>query len=110
MHSLGLQVVDDAHASEFLIVAAVRRKSRRVFGVVQIAVVFEANDNQFYQRLADFRIRLNPVPQQALEFRDRAHPATERTQGVVVKLRFGKELSGTAKRHAYTIARDTARG
>ena len=106
VHSLRLQVVDDAHAAEFLVVAAIGRKCRRVLGVVQIALVLQANDNQFHQRLANFRIGFYAVAKQALQVRDRTHAARQRAYGVVVKLRFGEEFSGTAKRHFYTIDRD----
>ena len=50
------------------------------------------------------------VAQQSFQFRHGAHAATERADGVFIKLGFGEEFSGTAKRHAYTIARDRAEG
>src|SRR5579862_945705 len=101
--SFGPEVIDDAGAAKFLVIAAVGGKGGGVFGVVEIALVFEADDDEFDEGFADFGVSFDTVAQQALEFGDRAHAAAERSDGVFVEFGLGEELFGTSEAHEYTI-------
>jgi hypothetical protein len=84
VNAFGLQVGDNATASEFLICLSVLGISRRIAGVVQVFLLFELGDHHFYGHSSVF-IGMSSGAQQSLQLRDRAHLAGQGGNRVFVQ-------------------------